>query len=221
MPEAGYPPDEIEKIKREVNDFEKVREEVKLASGDYIDLKMYEPAMRHLIDTYIRAEDSRKISAFDDLTLIKLIVERGPDALDDLPDGITSDRTAMAETIENNLRKVITDEQPVNPKYYEKMSELLDTLIKERKAQAHEYEEYLARLVTLAKQVQDPGSGTAYPKSLNSPAKRALYDNLGQDEQLALALDTEILRKRKDDWRGNIFKEREVRGVILNYVKMR
>jgi type I restriction enzyme R subunit len=35
-----------------------VREEVKLGSGDYIDLKMYEPAMRHLIDTYIRAEDS-------------------------------------------------------------------------------------------------------------------------------------------------------------------
>ena len=38
---------------------------MKLASGDYIDLKMYEPAMRHLIDTYIRAEESEKVSAFD------------------------------------------------------------------------------------------------------------------------------------------------------------
>jgi type I restriction enzyme R subunit len=26
----------------------------------YIDLKAYEPAMRHLIDTYIRAEESEK-----------------------------------------------------------------------------------------------------------------------------------------------------------------
>ena len=50
---------------------------MKLASGDYIDLKMYEPAMRHLIDTYIRAEESEKVSAFDDLSLVQLIVERG------------------------------------------------------------------------------------------------------------------------------------------------
>ena len=57
-----------------------MRNEVKLASGDYIDLKMYEPAMRHLIDTYIRAEESEKISAFDDLTLVQLIVERGEGA---------------------------------------------------------------------------------------------------------------------------------------------
>jgi hypothetical protein len=33
-------------------------------------MKMYEPAMRHLLDTYIRAEESEKLSAFDDLTLV-------------------------------------------------------------------------------------------------------------------------------------------------------
>ncbi len=65
--------------------YKKVRTEVKLASGDYIDLKMYEPAMRHLIDTYIRAEESEKISAFDDMSLIQLIVERGANGLNDLP----------------------------------------------------------------------------------------------------------------------------------------
>ena len=66
LPEAGYTAREIEALKREVEHTEKVREEVKLASGDYIDLKMFEPAMRHLLDTYIRAEESEKISAFDD-----------------------------------------------------------------------------------------------------------------------------------------------------------
>ena len=34
----------------------------------------------------------------------------------------------MAESIENNLRRVIIDEMPTNPRYYEKMSEVLDTL---------------------------------------------------------------------------------------------
>src|SRR5438270_7141486 len=85
LPEAGYSPQEIEQIKQEVDDYEKVRAEVKINSGDYIDLKVYEPAMRHLIDTYIRAEESKKISAFDDNTLIELIVERGENGLKDLP----------------------------------------------------------------------------------------------------------------------------------------
>jgi len=79
--EAGYSPKEISALQEEVDHYGKVRDEVKLASGDYIDLKMYEPAMRHLIDTYIRAEESEKISAFDDLSLIDLIVERGADAI--------------------------------------------------------------------------------------------------------------------------------------------
>ena len=92
LAEAGYTPAEIEAIKAEVDHYEKVRDEVKLASGDYIDLKMYEPAMRHLIDTYIRAEESEKISAFDDLSLIQLIVERGPDAVDALPEGIREEQ---------------------------------------------------------------------------------------------------------------------------------
>jgi len=145
-----YTPREIEQIKQEVDHYEKVRTEVKMASGDYIDLKMYEPAMRHLIDTYIRAEESKKISAFNDIGLIQLIVERGVDALKDLPEGIASNKGAMAETIENNLRRVIIDERPTNPMYYEKMSELLDTLILERQHQAQEYAQYLARITELA-----------------------------------------------------------------------
>jgi len=219
LPEAGYTPQEIEQIKQEVDYYEKVRAEIKLASGDYIDLKMYEPAMRHLIDTYIRAEESKKLSAFDDLTLIQLIVKRGVDGLQDLPQGISDNKTAMAETIENNLRKVIIDERPTNPTYYEKMSELLDALIHERQHQAQEYEQYLARIIELAKQVQNPTSGIAYPKLLNTRGRRALYDNLGKDEQLAIRLDDAIQRKKKDGWRGNKIKEREVRYAILDILK--
>lgn len=190
-----------------------------MASGDYIDLKVYEPAMRHLIDTYIRAEESKKISAFDDISLIQLIVERGVDGLKDLPGGIASSKEAMAETIENNLRRVITEEMPINPNYYERMSELLDTLIEERQNQAQEYEQYLASITDLARQVQNPTSGMTYPKSLNTRARRALYNNLGDNEQLALALDTAIQRTKKDDWRGNKIKEREVRYAIRNILQ--
>ena len=213
LPEAGYTAQDIEQIRQEVEYYKKVRDVVKLASGDYIDLKMYEPAMRYLIDTYIRAGESQKISAFDDTTLIQLIVERGEQGLNDLPSSITSNKVAMAETIENNLRRVIIEEMPVNPNYYEKMSELLDTLIQERQQQALEYAQYLAQIVDLAKQVQNPSS-TAYPKLLNTRGRRALYDNLGKNEQLALKVDEAIKRTRQDSWRNHKLKEKQVLYAI-------
>jgi type I restriction enzyme R subunit len=219
LPEAGYSPHEIEQIKQEVDYYEKVRGEVKMASGDYVDLKVYEPAMRHLIDTYIRAEESEKLSTFDNSTLIELIVEKGAEALKYLPQGIAKNKGTMAETIENNLRRLIIDEMPINPKYYEKMSELLDTLIQERQNQVREYEQYLASIIELAKQVQNPTEGTAYPKSLDTRAKQALYDNLGQDEQLAINLDYTIQQTKKDGWRGSRIKEREVRYAIQEVLK--
>ena len=219
MPDAGYSARETEIIQQEVAYYEKLRQEIKLASGDYIDLKMYEPAMRHLIDTYIRAEESRKISAFDDMTLIQLIVERGTDAFKQLPAGITANPEAMAETIENNLRRVIIDEQPINPKYYERMSELLDALIQERKGKALEYEKLLAKYAELSKQVVNPsGSGITYSKALNTSARRALYDNLGKDESLALEIDAAILATREDEWRGHRIKERAVRYAIQKFI---
>lgn len=214
MTEAGYSDDEIAAIMVEVDHFEKVRNEVKLASGDYIDLKMYEPAMRHLIDTYIRAEESELISAFDDMSLIQLIVERGAGAVDALPKGIRESKEAVAETIENNVRKLIIDETPINPKYYEMMSELLDALIEQRKQQAIDYGKYLAEIVALTKKAKNPAVGATYPAAMNTAAKRALYDNLGKDEALATAIDVEIRKTKKDDWRGNKFKEKEVRNAI-------
>lgn len=214
MEQAGYTPVEIDTIKAEADHFEKARNEVKLASGDYIDLKMYEPAMRHLIDTYIRAEESEKISAFDDMSLIQLIVERGADAVGTLPKGIRENKEAVAETIENNVRKLIIDEQPINPMYYEKMSELLDALIEKRKQNALDYEQYLAEIVALARQVKNPATGASYPAVLDNAAKRALYDNLGKDEALALAVDHAVRLKAQDDWRSNGNKIKTVKFAI-------
>lgn len=215
MEEAGYTQAEVETIKTEVDHYEKARQEVKLASGDYVDLKMYEPAMRHLLDSYIQAEDSVVVSGFDELGLIDLIIDRGVDAATEkLPAGIRKNQEAIAETIENNIRKVIIDEQPVNPKYYDKMSQLLDALIKERKAKALAYKEYLNKLAELAKKVKSPASSSDYPDGIDTRARQALYDNLDGDADLALRIDRRIRRTKKDGWRGSRIKEREVRNAI-------
>lgn len=178
MAGAGYSATEATEIKEEVEHYEKVRMEVKLASGDYVDLKVYEPGMRHLLDTYIRAEESKRVSVFEDMTLVQLIVQEGAKALDQLPQGIRDDPRVVAETIENNVRRLIVDEMAVNPKYYTKMSQLLSALILRRKQNAVEYEKYLHDLVELARRVQNADAATHYPARINSPGRRAVYDNL-------------------------------------------
>ncbi|MBC7618119.1 MAG: hypothetical protein H7293_03875 [Candidatus Saccharibacteria bacterium] len=196
--------------------YAKVRDEVKLSSGDYIDLKAYEPAMRHLIDTYIRADDSEKISVFDDLTLIQLIVERGPDAVDALPSGIKKSEEAVAETIENNVRKLIINESPVDPAYYDKMSKLLDALIEQRRKGVVSYTEYLAKIANLARQASVPGGdGPGYPSAINTPALRGLFNNLqSYSNDLAVAIDVAIKASLQTRWRDNSMKVKKVRLAI-------
>ena len=211
MAEAGYTPAEAAAIQREVQHYEQVRQEVRLASGDYVDMKLYEPAMRHLLDTYIQADPSRVVASFDDLGLVDLFIAGGLAGLQPrLPPGLRSDCAAMAEAIENNVRRLIIDETPVNPKYYERMSQLLDELIAQRKAEALAYEAYMQRLRELAQQVKKPGSAGDYPPEVDTPARRALYDNLDRDPDLALRVDEAIRCAKKDNWRGHTIKERQV-----------
>jgi type I restriction enzyme R subunit len=223
MQEAGFTEVEARDIKAEVDHYEKVREEVKLASGDYVDMKVFEPAMRHLLDSFIRADETKVLSAFDDMTLVDLIVERGEAGIEALPASIKKDQEAMAETIENNVRRLIIDEMAVNPKYYERMSELLDALIEERRQQAIEYQEYLQRIVQLSREVarKDHSSG-GYPSGIDTGAKQALYDNLGGDAGLAIRLDQVIRDTKAADFRDNHFKRKEVylaiKRVLENHV---
>jgi type I restriction enzyme, R subunit len=213
MADAGYDKDQSKAIEKEVRHYEQVRTEVKLASGDYIDLKKYEPAMRVLIDRYISATESQRLSAFNDMTLVDLIVKKGEDALNDLPDAIKQSQEAVAETIENNVRKLIIDEMPTNPKYYLRMSELLDELVKRRKQADVEYREYLKQIVELSKKVKDP-MDESVGVEIDTPAKRAIYDNLGQDVQKAVMVHEAVISSRQADWRGNKLKERAIKIEI-------
>ena len=144
--------------------------------------------MRHLIDTYIEADEPRKISPFDNMGLLELIVKTGiADAIASQLGGLKGNKNAIAETIENNVRSKIIKEHLNDPAYYEKMSALLDEIIADRKAKAIEYEEYLKRIAELAKRVE-AGMADDTPEQLkNSPALRALYNNLKQTRGTACA----------------------------------
>ena len=114
------------------------------------------------------------------------------------------------------MRKVIIEESQANPKYYEKMSRLLDELIAQRKKETLAYQEYLKKIKELAELVTSPQKTNSYPQTLDNAAKRALYDNLDHNEILVLALDNVIKANKLDGWRDGGIKERKLRLAVQN-----
>jgi len=214
MTTAGYSQADAESIKTEIAHYVDVRAEVKLGAGEDVDFKQYEAGMRFLLDTYIQAGASEVVSNFEDTSLIDLIVKLGAGAIDKLPAGIKKDPEAVAETITNNMRKVIIDEHALNPKYYDKMSELLDAIIEQRRQQAIDYQEYLAKLLDAAKQLGDKESDTKYPDWADNGARRALIDFGWPDPATPIQVDTAILTSKPYDWVGNPMKEKVVKRAI-------
>lgn len=218
MEQAGYSLKEISAIENELKFYTSLRDEIEMASGDYIDLKRFEPAMRHLIDSYVRAYDSEKISDLNDLTLIQLIVERGEDAIKELPKNIQKNKQAVAETIANNLAKAINTERPSNPLYFDKMSSILKELVDSLAKGALEYKDYLDKIIDLTRQVSKQGTNSNYPETINTKAKQALYDNLGKDEELAVLMDEAVRYSKMDGFRGNAMKEKKIKIAIRHHL---
>jgi type I restriction enzyme R subunit len=214
MSAAGYGATEAEAIKTEIAHYVDVRAEVKLGAGEDVDFKQYEAGMRFMLDTYIQAGASEVVSNFEEAGLIDLIVKLGAGAIDKLPAGIKKDPEAVAETITNNMRKVIIDEHAMNPKYYDKMSELLDAIIEQRRQQAIDYEEYLAKLLDAAKKLGSKESDTKYPDWADNGARRALIDFGWPDPAMPIRVDTAILTSKPHDWVGSTMKEKVVKRAI-------
>jgi type I restriction enzyme R subunit len=166
--------------------------------------------MRYLLDTYIKANESEKISQFDDLTLVEMIVNSGiASTIRKMPQNIRKNEQTVAEVIDNNIRKLITEEKPTNPKYFEKMSKLLKEIITDRRNKVIEYEEYLRKIADLCKEIKIQ-SYTEYPITIDTPSRRIMYDNLENNEKIALAVDEAIMSSKADSWRGNKIKEKTI-----------
>ena len=232
---AGYSATDMERIKRSMDEYLRLREIIRRASSETLDLKAYEADMRHLINTYIEADEPRKISPFDNIGLLELVTKLGIlDAIKEGLSGLKGNREAIAETIENNVRSKIIKEQLTDPAYYEKMSTLLDEVIAARKAKAIDYEEYLRRIGEIAVNVEK-GHSDETPEQLNTPGKRALYNNLKKPTvptndrnaaedaptygdpalTLALQIDETVQRVKPDQFRGHQAKENEIKRALL------
>lgn len=108
MEAAGYSATDVSRIKGQLDQYLKLRDIIRLASGESLDLKAYEADMRYLIDTYIEADEPQSVSSFGDIGLMELIVKTGiTDAIVERMGSLVGNQEAVAEAVENNVRRTI------------------------------------------------------------------------------------------------------------------
>ena len=219
LSEAGFSAAEANRITRQRDKALDWRQVIRLGAGENLDIKAYEADMRYLIDSYIEADLPRKISAFDDIGLLELIVKTGvAEAIGQQFGKAASNRKVVQETIENNTRRTIVNERANDPAFYDRMSQVLDEIIRFRKQQAHAYEEYLRRVADLARQLHQRTSDST-PTELDTPGKRALWSNLNGDVELAIRIDSTVLEARPDGWRGVQAKEQRIKAALFDVLQ--
>ena len=183
---AGYSAADIARIKQQLDHYLNVREIIRKASGESLDLKAYEADMRHLIDTYIEADEPRKISPFDNMSLLDLIVKTGiANAIATQLGGLKGNKDAIAETIENNVRSKIIKEHLNDPGLLRE-----DVGAAGRDHRGTEGQGHRVRGIPEAdRRAGEEGrarAGRGDTPNAEHAGKRALYNNLGQNEELAL-----------------------------------
>lgn len=236
--EAGYSEAEVAKLAKDVEFYTDIRAAIKKHSGEELDIKPYEADMRHLINTYVQADPADPLGSIDNYSLVELIVETG------IHDAIAKklnakgklSKNAIAEGIINNVRKTIIRDQLTDPRFYERMSKLLEDLIKQSRTDAAAYEAFLRKAEDLVKQLAGKGAGQAVPPLLHGkPEAIVIYNNLADffpdaevadqvheasaaysDErvQLALKIDHALREQAPAGWKGDETKER----VVLNFL---
>ena len=194
--------------------------------------------MRHLLNTYIQADPAADLGELGEMSLTELIIETGiHDAIArKLNEKGKLSKNAIAEGIINNVRKTIIREQLTDPRFYEQMSKLLDDLIKQSRADAAAYEEFLRKAEALVKRLAAKQPDEGVPAALHGKREATvIYNNLPRilaadapscrvaeparrrtrTAELALEIDRVMREQAPAGWKGDQAREAQVLNALF------
>lgn len=212
-----YSQEEMQKIKQEAQFYRHLQKIIGLNSGDSVDLKSYSEDMHRILDAYIKATDSKTLIKIEDQGLCEVLAQMDINDFHKELSQVFKNESSMAESIANNTRKRIIEKEASDPKYYEKLSSLLNDLINQFREKKLTYLEYLQQIHNLAKQVIHKEDKN-YPKKINTNALKTLYNNLDQNEALALEIDACVRDNKKDGWVGHNQKEKNLKIALRKII---
>jgi len=236
---AGYSEDDASLVRRDVEFYSDVRAAIKRHSGEELDIKPYEADMRHLINTYVQADPATGLGELGELSLTELIIETGVhDAIArKLNEKGQLSRNAIAEGIINNVRKTIIRDQLTDPRFYDRMSKLLDDLIRQSRADTAAYEEFLRKAEALVRRLAEKQPEAGVPAALHGRREATvIYNNLPRilafmsrgsriadspvhfetmASELALQIDLVMRERAPAGWKGDQAREAEVLNALF------
>ncbi len=240
LTEGGYSDADAAALQKEVESYGELRSAIKKHSGEEFDIKPYEADMRHLLNTYVQADPAADLGELGEMSLTELIIETGiHDAIaKKLNERGTLSRNAIAEGIINNVRKTIIRDQLTDPQFYEHMSKLLDDLIRQSRADAAAYEEFLRKAEALVKRLAAKQPDEGVPAALHGKREAmVIYNNLPRilaaagagadrvaeqragngDKRVRLALEIDqVMRERAPaGWKGDQAREAQVLNALF------
>jgi type I restriction enzyme R subunit len=235
--EAGYSETEVAALEREVAFYSEIRSAIKKHSGEELDIKPYEADMRHLLNTYVQADQPTDLGQLGEMSLTELIIDTGiHDAIaKKLNEKGKLSRNAIAEGIINNIRKTIIRDQLTDPRFYEQMSKLLDDLIQQSRAETAAYEEFLRKAEDLVRRLGTKQPHDGVPAALHGNREAtAIFNNLPriialgdgalrvaeprpEEElvELALQIDLAIRERAPAGWKGDQAREAQVLNALF------
>ncbi|MGF7058636.1 type I restriction endonuclease subunit R [Brassicibacter mesophilus] len=212
--------EEIEKYKKELKFYQKLRKSVKLRYSDDVDNKEYEAKMQKLMDNYISAEEVIQIT-------------KPVDILDD--EGMEEELNwletprAKADAIRSRLTKSISEKFDENPAFYKKFSERVNETIQAYKDKRISEAEYLQRMWDIRQDYKKGYSGDEYPKNIQKNRSAQAFYGISKDiigrtndladkdglmGDLALKIDEIIKEYRKVDWHDNIEVHKQIEQEV-------
>ncbi len=231
LPEAAYPTAEAGALQGQVEFYSGIRAAIKKHSGEELDIKPFEADMRHLLNTYVRADSAATLGTLGSLPLTEVIVQTGiHDAIaKKLNEKGKLSQNAIAEGIINNVRMTIIRDQLTDPRFYEEMSKLLDDLIALKRRGTDAYEAFLQNAEDLVIRMAGNHS-TGLPVMLNGhPQAAVLFNNLAgvpastfacptnedSKAKLALELDLAMREYAPAGWKGDETREKQVLNALF------
>lgn len=144
------PKEKIDLYRRELKKFEALRASVRLRYAEKINYWEYEPKIKKLLDTHIRADEviqlNKAVDIFDDKMFQQIKDEQKVF-------GTHKSTAARADIIAHEMKKRITEKMEEDPTFYQKFSVLIQLAIDDFRARRISDIDYLTRVSEIRERV--------------------------------------------------------------------